>query len=150
MFDVDDVLATVDTVVEKRGEDYRYPEWQLLAGEYEVLHEVMLPDGCHYRWEDEDREAGKLLGLDLIVGEPACLVGAVLAELGILDKIGDDENEAAVSALNVDEQFSWSALMALQAGQTSQDNGNTWGEARAKMRERNAAMQPVRDDFFVS
>jgi hypothetical protein len=140
MIDATELMTVVDTVVEKRGEDWKYPNWkdvyEHLADE-EERDNFWLPEGCHYFWAEDDVEAGKLLGLDLVRGEPACLVGAVLAELNLIDMITEEDNGNGVMSLDVLESaLDYPVQTLLLVGQDSQDRGDTWGTARDKMRQR--------------
>jgi len=145
MFTDEEVLAVIDTVVEKRGADYIYPQFKDLAvkaGLYDPMQEdeqeFMLPDECHYVWEDNDRTVANALGLDVMVGEPACLVGAVLAEFGLLEKyLGDeDDNHNSAGALLGDgDDFTNESIRLLDVAQSSQDQGEPWGTARDRTRK---------------
>jgi hypothetical protein len=142
LIDRETLLDVVDTVVQKRGEDYVYPDWEALrATEPDDLY---VPDSCHYVWTQDDVEAGKAVGLDLMLGEPACLAGAVFAEMGILDQVvPSHETDDAVSSLEAAEEvFTNEALIILQAGQSSQDRGDTWGKARDLMRTWKSKIDP--------
>jgi hypothetical protein len=139
MIDATELMTVVDTVVEKRGEEWRYPAWKdavALIPE-EEQDNFWIPEGCHYFWQEDDVEAGKLLGLELVRGEPACLVGAVLAELNLIDMITEEENGNGVMSLDVLESaLDYPVQTLLLVGQDSQDRGDTWGTARDKMRQR--------------
>ena len=141
MIDATELMTVVDTVVEKRGEDWKYPEWKVVyqqLSEQEIEDaEFWVPEGCHYLWTDDDQKVGRRLGYDLQVGEPACLVGAVLAELNLIDMITEEENGNGVMSLEVLESaLDYPVQTLLLVGQDSQDRGDTWGTARDKMRQR--------------
>ena len=141
MIDATELMTVVDTVVEKRGEDWKYPEWKVVyqqLSEQEIEDaEFWVPEGCHYLWTDDDQKVGRRLGYDLQVGEPACLVGAVLAELNLLGIITGYNNGDAVCALDaLEDAFDEDARAVLSVGQSCQDAGDPWGKAREKMHER--------------
>lgn len=150
MIDTETVMDIIDTVVEKRGPEYIYPRWETLNQETDIV-----PDGCHYRWNSTDVAAGRLLDLDLVEGEPACLAGAVLAELGLLESLVSDAgdtaydlaNESAIQSLNgTDEVFTPEALTILAVGQARQDLGDSWGAVRDCMAER---ITDVRETYVM-
>lgn len=73
-----------------------------------------------------------------IYGEPACIVGYVLAGRGFKasDFVGKDTNHFAVSGLYAHfgpiprpNSGHWGAMEILSAAQTVQDAGGTWDEA---------------------
>lgn len=127
MYDITKVLEVLDTVVEKRGADYIYPRLDLEVDGQE--------DGfdCHYIWTEDDRRRGLALSLDLQVGQPACLVGALLDEMGLLDpyvRFVQDANDHGVAALELEEVFDTETMDVLDRVQAIQDKGETWGQAR--------------------
>lgn len=73
-------------------------------------------------------------------GQPSCVVGHVLAELGltfeVAELLGVESNVAIMSAadkVNECPDFGWTlteaAVQVLTAAQLVQDDGRTWGEA---------------------
>lgn len=74
-------------------------------------------------------------------GEPSCIVGHVLANLGVsAEKAAEMEVSHNVSVVNVARNlkrcgYEWEigedAVDLLEEAQTLQDNGHTWGEALA-------------------
>jgi hypothetical protein len=98
----------------------------------------MFPDECLYVWEDNDRTCANARGLDVMVGEPACIVGAVLAEFGLLEKyLGDEEeinHQSAGTVLGEGDDFTNESIRLLEIAQEDQDVGKTWGEARDRTR----------------
>jgi hypothetical protein len=139
MIDATELMTVVDTVVEKRGEDWTYPNWKdvITRVSEEEYDGLWLPQGCHYFWQEDDVEAGKILGLDLVKGQPACLVGAVLSELNLNDMITEEENGNAVCSLDgLEGTFDEDARAVLSVGQSCQDAGDPWGKVREKMHER--------------
>lgn len=114
---VEQVLLVLDFVVAERGEDYVYP--------------------------DEWRDGGTRLGTCLYVTPdgtgPACIVGAVVARLGVsLARLSRSEGQSARSVMEqvfgLPDRSPQSAV--LQGAQVVQDGGGTWGDARDKARER--------------
>lgn len=139
MIDATELMTVVDTIVEKRGEDWKYPDWKHAMSliPEEEQDNFWIPEGCHYWWQEDDVEAGKLLGLELVKGQPACLVGAVLSELNLIDMITEEENGNGVMSIDVlDAVIDYGVQTLLLVGQDSQDRGDTWGTARDKMRQR--------------
>jgi len=123
-----DVLQVLDLMVEKKGPDYVYPREAV--------------GGCMYRWTQDDVDKAKEFGLtDLVAGQPACLVGAVLAELNLLDRLVPEnehdpdeeveyyENNSGVQELDTADLLTPRAVTVLEAAQTVQDTGLTWGTA---------------------
>jgi hypothetical protein len=102
----EDALRLLDSALKLKGADYIYPpEIQETWGE------------CKYRDPDS--------------GEPSCIVGHALHELGLLDQA--DEGIGAFVMLR-DMGFSTIFASAMSVAQDSQDNYHTWGEAVSEAR----------------
>jgi len=103
-FDVPEVLAALREVVADKGADYVYPE----------------------EWENQD--SGCVYVRD---GQPACIVGHVLARLdsALLDSEVVRSNRSANVLPEVG--FEHHAAWLLRAAQRVQDVGGTWGSAFA-------------------
>lgn len=128
MYTALDVLQVLDLMVEKKGPDYVYPREAV--------------GGCMYRWTQGEVDRAAEFGLHgLVAGQPACLVGAVLAELNLLDRLVPEamreecedveyyENNSGVQELDADDLLTPRAVTVLEAAQTIQDTGQTWGTA---------------------
>lgn len=115
MFDVVDVIAALGVVVDKFGPETTYAD---------VHKNVMGVDfnpyeGCAYVSPD---------------GQPLCIVGQVIAHLGLeFPRAEDGEPVNGVAAAYLDvyfpEQFSSTAIRALDRAQAVQDGGASWGDA---------------------
>lgn len=115
MFDRDDVIAALESVVDKFGPETRY------ADVFKNVTGVDFdPDGgCEYASPD---------------GQPLCIVGQVIAHLGFefpLTWGGRLANDQARRYLHrhFHGQFSEDAVKALDCAQEAQDAGATWGYA---------------------
>lgn len=108
--DIDRALDLLRRVVEGR-EDYVYQRLTDGSGE----------DVCAY--------------FDLTTGQPSCLVGHVLAEVGVtLDTLPDRHNVGSgIHHLDVPGvEMTRGARRVLSAAQRAQDRGTPWGEAAAR------------------
>jgi len=110
IIDLDRALALLTRVVEVKGEDYVYPNWN---------------NDCRYADYGPDGER-----------VPGCIVGYALIEAGVpLDDL--TELEGSVRSLvnehvleeTVGVQLTPAAMRAWQAAQESQDDGSPWGKA---------------------
>lgn len=114
-----EVIAAMKRAVDARGADYTYPSDD---------------DGCHYRWDARDEAAG--YGRQ---GDPACIVGVVFADLGVLDELVPPVFDGlTVDMLSEDDlasHFTSAAFAALYDAQRVQDSLNPWGKALAAARE---------------
>lgn len=106
VIDVNTVLRQMDKVVNKKGVDYVYTE------EF---------DTCN--------------NFDARTGDPRCIVGHILHALGV--KFEDCRHGGAVGttvnalrATRPELTFTLGAVMTMQAAQTAQDGGVSWGQAR--------------------
>lgn len=112
---VENVTAALDRAIEKRGADYVYPERELAT--------------CYY----------------VIDGEPSCLVGEVLVDLGVpIEKLGEPMvNTSRFGVLVIAGDYlstaGWDPTLlrvplnvrrGLSRAQSEQDMGATWGLAR--------------------
>lgn len=144
MFTAKEILDTLDTVVEKRGKDYVYPQYQARADERCEFYDSDEYDAlgaCHYRWSADDVRLSALLDFpEVVEGQPACIAGAILSELGVLEKYIPDENltrdedgsigpngTGVTSLLEESGEFDADALLVLDKIQGDQDSGNSWG-----------------------
>jgi hypothetical protein len=144
MYTALDVLQVLDLMVEKKGPDYVYPREAV--------------GGCMYRWTKDQVDRAADMGLQgLVVGQPACLVGAVLAELNLLDRLipaseyGEEgldyyENNSGVQELDADDLISPRAITVLEAAQTIQDTGQTWGTAASIAHQKYEEVQRLNGD----
>jgi len=117
---VDDVLASLERAVEKKGADYVYT----------------LPNGT--RAGEVDPDTNILAGCLYVHGnEPGCIVGHVLHDWGVsLDQLRSYEQDTAETVIQhlmaskdiVVDQYD-PVVEVLRTVQTYQDNGETWGEA---------------------
>jgi hypothetical protein len=112
ILDADGAIRALRTVVFEKGADYVYPG---TSG-----------DKC----------------FNFVDGEPSCIVGSVLALLGLTfeqaDRLGVSGSSSAwdtTRELNLDDDFEWTiteqAKQIFGEAQTVQDNRKTWGEALA-------------------
>ena len=97
--------AAMRAAVEERGAEWRYPDddpdWHGSGGM------------CIYRLDD---------------GSPACLVGAALAKLGLLEEVPVSSVDGA-QTLMIELGFDHDVAFAADLAQGAQDMGDTWGEA---------------------
>lgn len=104
---MDNVLPLLKAAVDTRGEDYRYLD------HYEM---------CEYKSPKD--------------GSPACLIGVVLASVGIpiadLDEVDTELGSIGISELVQDgllPDVDPEAAEVLSVAQMVQDKGSTWGAA---------------------
>ena len=105
----------------------------------ELLRKQVEAKGTDYEYE-APASIGRCVYFDND-GCPSCVVGYVLADLGVtlggVHEIGrdpgspsDSGNQIAISAVNVDGvQLTSGARHVLATAQRAQDNGQPWGEA---------------------
>ena len=105
----------LEAVVKERGEDYMYPT-------KEENPEYWNGGSCRYA----------------VKGEPACIIGAVIAHLGgdvtkIRFQSAAPRDAVREAGLELPDQLSLSTPM--DYAQAAQDQGNTWGLALERYRE---------------
>jgi len=108
----DDAVEHLRKAVEVRGADWVYPhEWRTTA-------ENTYFDLCQYA----------------INGQPACIIGQVLFQLGLdLNKVDLFFGSVAMAfGMYHDVQVDPDAIELLQKAQDQQDNGVAWGKAVAQ------------------
>lgn len=120
LLDTTAVLDLLAEVVADMGEDYVYPD---------ELREGGVEGACYY----------------VVNGQPACIIGHVLARAGLLDHpvaVGNwNAMRLGVAGLDVDTAppvTTVDAARVLAAAQSTQDDGDTWGEALRCAQERAA------------
>jgi hypothetical protein len=134
-------LEMIHGAVVERGEDWVYPD----TGQCRYVYH---PEDFD-RWEDNELTAEEQQMVAYFGTEgkkPACLVGLALitmneAFLPWLDLhnedsvdgiMGSDEGGFSVTIEGVNYHFTANARRILQAAQSSQDVGRTWGEAEER------------------
>ena len=116
--------AAIKAAVDKRGKHWVYP---IDKPGWALSNDELGPDGCRYFLES---------------GEPACLIGTALAELGVTPEGVAEGLNAGQVLYNLtgegrdnfnphsDSTPSW--IRAARAAQEVQDTGGAWGEALDK------------------
>lgn len=103
----------LEAVVKERGEDYTYPT-------KEENPEYWSEGSCRYE----------------VDGEPACIIGAAIAQLGgDLSKISSQSNGPQKAARQAGLEVSEHLEFPMAKAQRLQDNGETWGFALERYRE---------------
>ena len=139
----DDVVTLIHEAVQARGEDWVYPDTSQCR--YVYFREDYAPEGY-----DVTKDGQKMLeyfGDD--DGQPACLVGYVLNALNpkFIDVIvNDGKNEDSVEGWMQESETPFSVQIGeteyvfppavtylLQAAQSAQDSGQTWGSAETRV-----------------
>lgn len=159
----DDAFELLDRAVAARGEKHRYPKKPSskkdgrpvpfygeavtdIAATLDQLDEDQRRDlresaSCHYFATERDAKLAKVEE-----AAPMCIVGFVLAELGLTaDDLGQRLNTAAgietvINDLQLEEFFDPRARSILAMAQEQQDGGLTWGQAVAATRDFHAAV----------
>jgi hypothetical protein len=135
---LDEVVEAAEWAVEQRGEGWVYPK---------------IGGSCHYRWTADDIHNLSAMGMTVTEGTAACLVGAVLDRLNLLDDIVGEAseedvdgqrwwhyNEEPVITLMDEARVVGTALFEVDAGtfltetQNAQDGQCTWGVSLRRAR----------------
>lgn len=152
-----DALELLDQVVADRGAKHRYPtraqrkdgvpaayfgepipsaDWDFEELTPEQQRDASESGTCHYF--ATERDAALIKSVE--VGAPMCIVGFVLAGLGMTaEDIGETLNvssgiELLVESAQLGEVFDERAQLVLATAQEQQDGGLTWGDAVANAR----------------
>lgn len=138
----ENVTEALDRAVAKRGEDYVYPA--LSEAEKSIAFDLTgaIPPSCSYVRD----------------GEASCIVGTVLADLGVpLDVLHQHDYAVAPSATLLlsylvndghIEQVDEGIACALHDAQSRQDQGTPWGRAR-DIALRTLTKYPVKVEVFA-
>lgn len=115
MFDRDDVIAALEAVVDEFGPETKYAD----VFKNVVGIDFNPDEGCEYASQD---------------GQPLCIVGQVIAHLGLEFPRtwgGSVANGMARRYLDnhFPDQFSEDAIRVLDRAQAMQDAGESWGDA---------------------
>lgn len=107
-----------------------------------LLRLVVFEKGADFVYEKVDFDGAHIPRcVNFHEGEPSCIVGHVLANLGVsaedAARMGVDGNMSAINVAGNLERFGYEwkidsdAVDILTAAQIRQDNGQSWGEALA-------------------
>lgn len=118
-FGADEAILSLRAVVFEKGADFRY---------------------CNPSWTEEDITSGITKCLNFHGREPGCIVGHVLAKLGLTAEMANELGIAggagawdACRALGGHDSFPWTftpeAICVLATAQSHQDERRTWGFA---------------------
>ena len=124
-FGADEAILSLRAVVFEKGADFTY---------------------CNPAWTEEDLSTGFTRCLNFHGDEPGCIVGHVLAKLGLTPELarelGIAEGAAVYDAcmrltseLNFPWEFTMSAVNVLGTAQRFQDEHKTWGFALERAEE---------------
>ena len=109
---LEETIAMARKAVEERGEDWVYPkegqEWRF-EGPGDDWN-----GACRYALADDSDEP-----------KPACIVGHVLHQVGVLEDFADSQRSSAA----LDIPFTREAAHFLNLAQIDQDSGYSWGES---------------------
>lgn len=116
MYDINETVALVERAVNEKGPDYVFPA----RGK-----EYRLPN----YWNNNSQ--GMCRYFTLTDHKPACIVGQVLAYVGLEDRALEGQGAAS---LDLEDSFTSEAQYFLSEVQGYQDGGESWGAAllRAK------------------